>query len=73
MVKLNKGDLVYLHPIHSAKIANIKSKYCLFLEYGQNTSCQQLTSLSKVLIENRILQLPTSQIKKVKSKNDTKI
>ena len=66
------GDLVCLHPIYS-ETTNIKSKYLLFLEYGQNTSCQQLKSLSKVLIENRILQLPTSQIKKVKSENDTKI
>jgi hypothetical protein len=45
----------------------------MFLEYGQNTSFQQLKSLSKVLIENRILQFPTSQIKKIKSENDTKI
>jgi hypothetical protein len=55
------------------EMTKIKFKYCLFLEYGQNTSCQQLKSLSKVLMENKILQLPTSQIKKVKSENDTKI
>ena len=63
------GDLVFLHhPIYSyPELADIKSIHCLFLEYGQNTSCQQLKTLSKVLIENRILQFPTSQIKKVKS------
>lgn len=72
MVELKKGDLVSLHPRYT-EISKIKSKFCLFLEYGQNTSYQQLKSLSKVLIENRIIQLPTSQIKKVKSKNDTKI
>jgi hypothetical protein len=72
LVELNKGDLVSLHPRYT-EISKIKSKFCLFLEYGQNTSFQQLKSLSKVLIENRIIQLPTSQIKKVKSKNDTKI
>ena len=72
MVELNIGDLVYLHPLY-LEMTKIKSKYCLFLEYGQNTSYQQIKSLSKVLIGNKILQLPTSQIKKVKSKNDTKI
>lgn len=72
MVELNTGDLVSLHPMY-LKMTKIRSKYCLFLEYGENTSCQQLKSLSKVLIENRILQFPTSQIKKVKRENDTKI
>lgn len=72
MVELIKGDLVYLNSTYSG-ITNIKSKHCMFLEYGENTSFQQLKSLSKVLIENRILQFPTSQIKKVKSENDTKI
>lgn len=72
MVELNKGDLVRLHPMNT-QMTGIESNYCLFLEYGQNTSLQQLKSLSKILVENRILQLPTSQIKKVKRKNDTKI
>ena len=72
MVELNKGDLVRLHPMYT-QMTGIKSNYCLFLEYGQNTSFQQLKSLSKILVENRILQLPTSQIRKVKRKNDTKI
>lgn len=72
MDELNKGDLISLHSIYTKNL-NIKSKYCMFLEYGQNTSCQKLKSLSKVLIENRIIQLPTSQIRKVNIKNDTKI
>jgi len=63
LVQLNIGDLVYLHH----PIISIKSRHCLFLGYGQNTSCQQLKTLSKVLIENKILQFPTNQIKKVKS------
>jgi len=78
LVKLNKGDLVRLHPRYTKilkirGLSKITSEFCLFLEYGQNTSCQQLKSLSKVLIENRIIQLPTNQINKVKIENDTKI
>ena len=70
MGEIKKGDLI-LNTNINAKSA---MKFGIFLSYGKNAASQEEKRLSKVLIENQVVQIQTSFIKVIqKRKNDTKI
>lgn len=60
MEDLKKGDLV----LNTNKHSNVKSKHAIFLNYGLNASYAKQKSLSKVLIDGMIVQIPTAFLTK---------
>jgi len=60
MEDLKRGDLV----LNTNRHSNVKSKHAIFLNYGLNASCAEQKTLSKVLIDGMIIQIPTAFLKK---------
>jgi len=59
--KIKTGDLVF-------KVSNRKPliQYAIFLSYGKNAAQQQHSSLSVILLNNAVIQVPTGYIRKIK-------
>ena len=66
MEELRSGDLVY-------KINRRKplEQYAIFLNYGKNAAQQQHKSLSVILLNNSIIQVPTGYVRKIIYPYDT--
>tara|TARA_B000000557_G_scaffold171757_1_gene139711 strand:- start:1086 stop:1298 length:213 start_codon:yes stop_codon:yes gene_type:complete len=65
---LEKGDLV----LNTNKLSNSTSFCGIFLEYGLNAAYCQEKRLSKILLDNQVVQIPTAFLtKNLKRKNDT--
>lgn len=68
MEDLKKGDLVF----NTNEYSNCSSKYGIFLEYGLNAAYCQEKRLSKILLDNKVVQIPTAFLtKNLKRNNDT--
>ncbi len=68
MEDLEKGDLV----LNTNKLSNSTSFCGIFLEYGLNAAYCQEKRLSKILLDNQVVQIPTAFLtKNLKRKNDT--
>lgn len=61
MVDLIKGDLV----INTNKYSNSNCIFGIFISYGKNSAYQENKTLSKVLLNTEIIQIPTSFLEKI--------
>jgi hypothetical protein len=65
---LIKGDLI----LNTNKHSNAESFCGIFLEYGKNAAYQREKRLSKILLDNKVVQIPTAFLtKNLKRNNDT--
>jgi len=63
---LKKGDLV----LNTNRHSNASSFCGIFLEYGLNAAYCQEKRLSKILLDNKVVQIPTAFLTKNLKRND---
>ena len=61
MVEIIKGELVLSESLISSK----DFSYGIFITYGKNAAFQENKNLSKILLDSRIVQVPTTLLKKL--------
>lgn len=58
---LTKGDLV----LNTNKFSNSRCDVGIFISYGKNSSYQESKTLSKILLNKEIVQIPTDFLEKI--------
>lgn len=58
MVTLNKGQLV----LYTNKKPNMQNSFVIFVDYSVNAALQSEKTLSKVLLGDSLIQVPTSYL-----------
>ena len=61
MGTLKKGQLV----LYNSKKPNMQNIFVIFVDYSTNAALQKEKTLSKVLLDNSLIQVPTSYLQSI--------